>query len=298
VMLYRFVDEQKADGFAVERICHVAGVSRSAYYDWKQHRDGVVTAAELAERRLVAEIGRIHTDSDGTYGSPRVTRELRRQGRSVNHKRVERLMQIHNIVGDTPKKHRTTTIPDAGHRIPDRVQRNFTPDALDVTWCGDISYINTWEGFVYLSFVEDLASRRILGISMANHMRAALVGDALTEAVGTRGGNVVGVVFHSDRGTQYTSGEFADLCASHQVSQSVGRTGVCWDNAPAESFLATLKKELVHRRTFRTRAEARLAIRHWIEAWYNRRRLSSVLGYLTPIEWEDHYRHTTQTLAA
>jgi transposase InsO family protein len=165
-------------------------------------------------------------------------------------------------------------------------------------WCGDISYIPTWEGFLYLSFVEDLASRRILGLSMANHMRAGLVCDALTEAIGIRGGEVTGVVFHSDRGTQYTSGEFAELCEEYGVAQSVGRTGVCWDNAPAESFLATLKKELVHRRTFRTRAEARLAIRHWIEAWYNRRRLSSVLGYQSPIEWEDHYRHTTKTMAA
>ncbi len=297
-MLYRFVDEQKADGFPVEPTCGIAGVSTSAYYDWKQHRDGVSSRAELAERRLVAEIEGIYDDSDGTYGSRRVTRELRRQGRWVNHKRIERLMRIHNIVGYTPKKHRTTTIPDATHRIPDRLRRRFTPDGLDQTWCGDISYIRTWEGFLYLSFVEDLASRRILGMSMANHLRTELVNDALTEAIGTRGGNVAGVVFHSDRGTQYTSGEFAELCDRHQVFQSVGRTGVCWDNAPAESFLATLKKELVHRRVFRTRAEARLAIRHWIEAWYNRRRLSSVLGYLTPTEWEDHYRQTTQTLAA
>jgi transposase InsO family protein len=151
---------------------------------------------------------------------------------------------------------------------------------------------------LYLSFVEDLASRRILGLSMASHLRAELVGDALTEAIGTRGGDVTGVVFHSDRGTQLTSDQFAELCASHRVSQSVGRTGVCWDNAPGESFLATLKKELVHRRVFKTRAEARLAIRHWIEAWYNRRRLHSKLGYLSPIEWENHYRHTTETLAA
>ncbi len=297
-MLYRFVDQQKAEGFPVERVCDVAGVSRSAYYHWKQHRDGVSTIAELDERRLVKEIEDIWEESDGTYGSPRVTIELGKRGWVVNHKRVERLMRIHNIVGYTPKKHRVTTIGDGEHRIPDRVQRDFTPDAPDVTWCGDISYINTWEGFLYLSFVEDLASRRILGLSMASHMRATLVGDALSEAAGTRGGNVAGVVFHSDRGTQYTSGEFAELCASHGVSQSVGRTGVCWDNAPAESFLATLKKELVHRRVFKTRAEARLAIRHWIEAWYNRRRLHSKLRYQSPIEWEDHYRHTTNTLAA
>jgi len=296
-MLYRFVDQQKACGFPVERICDVAGVSTSAYYDWKAHRDGIPTIVELEEARLVKEITEIHEDSDGTYGSPRVTVELRKRGFVVNHKRTERLMRIHDIVGHTPRKKRITTIPGGRHRIPDRVQRDFTPEALDVTWCGDISYINTWEGFLYLSFVEDLASRRILGLSMANHMRAELVGDALDAAVWVRGGNVTGVVFHADRGTQYTSGEFAELCRKHGILQSVGRTGVCWDNAPAESFLATLKKELVHRQVFRTRAEARLAIRHWIEAWYNRRRISSVLGYLSPIEWEDHYRHTN-TMAA
>ena len=265
-MLYCFVDEQKADGFPVERICDVAGVSTSAYYDWKQHRDGIPTVGELDEARLVKEIRAIHKDSDGTYGSPRVTDELGNQGWRVNHKRVERLMRIHNIVGYTPKKHRTTTIPDAAHRIPDRVKRNFSPDGLDVTWCGDISYIRTWEGFLYFGFVEDLASRRILGMSMAGHMRTKLVADALDEAVGTRGGDVTGVVMHTDRGSQYTSDEFAELCARHGILQSVGRVGVCWDNAPAESFLATLKKELVYRRTFRTRAEARVAIRHWIES--------------------------------
>jgi hypothetical protein len=201
-MLYRFVDEQKAEGFPIERICDIAGVSTSAYYDWKQHRDGIPTIAELDERRLVKEITQIHDESDGTYGSPRVTIALGKRAWVVNHKRVERLMRIHDIVGYTPKKHRTTTIPNGGHHLPDRVGRNFTPTELDVTWCGDISYIQTWEGFLYLSFVEDLASRRILGMSMAAHMRAKLVSDALCEAVGTRGGDVAGVVFHSDRGTQ------------------------------------------------------------------------------------------------
>jgi transposase InsO family protein len=297
-MLYRFVDEQKAEGFPVERICDVAGVSTSAYYDWKQHRDGIPTVDELEERRLVKQIREIHGVSGDTYGSPRVSNELRNRGWRVNHKRVERLMRVHNIVGYVPKQHRTTTIPDRAHRIPDLVQRDFSPDGLDQTWCGDISYIRTWEGFLYFGFVEDLASRRILGMSMASHMRTELVADALREAVGTRGGDVAGVVFHSDRGTQYTSNEYAELCERHGILQSVGRTGVCWDNAPAESFLATLKKELVHRRVFRTRLEARLAIRLWIESWYNRRRLHSVLGYQSPIEWENNYRHTTNTLAA
>jgi transposase InsO family protein len=282
----------------VEPTCAVVGVSTSAYYDWKAHRDGIPTIAELGEARLVKEITEIHDESDGTYGSPRVTRELRRRGWVVNHKRVERLMRMHGIVGYVPKKKRTTTFGNREHRIPDRVQGDFKPTALDVTWCGEVSHIPTWEGFLYLAFVEDLASRRILGLSMAGHMRAELITDALDAAVGLRGGDVTGVVFHSDRGAQLTSELFARVCEDHGVTQSVGRTGVCWDNAPAESFLATLKKELVHRRVFRTRAEARLEIRRWIESWYNRRRLSSVLGYLSPTEWEDHYRHTTNTMAA
>ncbi len=297
-MLYRFVDEQKADGFPIERICEIAGVSTSAYYDWKKHRDGIRTASVLRERLLVHAIRQIHTASGGTYGSPRVTVELCDRGRVVNHKRVERLMRIHDIVGHTPKKRAVTTIPYTAHRIADLVQRNFTPDGLDQLWAGDITYIRTWEGFLYLAVVEDLASRRIVGMSMAGHMRASLVGDALREAVGTRGGHVDGVVFHSDRGSQYTSGEYGKLCCGYGVTQSVGRTGVCWDNAPSESFFATLKKELVHRTTFRTRAEARIAIRHWIESWYNRRRLSSVIGYQTPTRWENHYRQHTTTLAA
>lgn len=289
-MLYRFVDQQKAAGFPVGRVCEIAGVSTSAYHDWKQHRDGVVTEAQLAEARLVSAIRTIHTDSDGTYGSPRVTLELRRRGWVVNHKRVERLMRIHHIVGYTPKKKRITTIGGGEHVIPDRVGGDFTPQAPDVTWVGDISYIPTGEGFMYLAFVEDLASKRILGLSMAPHMRTDLVAAALTEAIGVRGGDITGVVFHTDRGSQYTSAQFGELCHTHGILQSVGRTGVCWDNAPAESFLATLKKELVHRRSFRTRTEARVAIRHWIEAWYNRRRLHSALNGMTPIEWENHHR--------
>ena len=157
-MLYRFVDEQKAEGFPIERICEVAGVSTSAYYDWKKHRDGIVGADVVRERLLVNEIRQIHKTSKGTYGSPRVTVELCNRGRVVNHKRVERLMRVHDIVGHTPKKRTVTTIPYAAHRIADLVKRDFTPDGLDVTWCGDITYIRTWEGFLYLAVVEDLAS--------------------------------------------------------------------------------------------------------------------------------------------
>jgi transposase InsO family protein len=298
MMLYCFVDEQKAEGFPIGRICEIAGVSTSGYYDWKKHRCGVVTIGEIRERLLVAKIRKIHKASGGTYGSPRVTAELHDLGYVVNHKRVERLMCIHNIVGYTPPTKMVTTIPYAAHRIPDLVKRDFFRDWLDQLWAGDISYIRTQEGFLYLAVVEDLASRRIVGLSMASHMRTELVSDALREAVGNRGGDVDGVVFHSDRGSQYTSGDYGILCASLGITQSVGRTGQCWDNAPVESFFATLKKELVYRTTFATRAEARIAIRHWIESWYNLRRRSSVIGYQSPIEWENNYHHNTETLAA
>ena len=224
-MLYCFVDEQKAEGFPIERICEIAGVSTSAYYDWKEHRRGVSTTAEIRERLLVTKIRKIHKDSGGTYGSPRVAAELYDEGWVVNHKRVERLMRIHDIVGYTPPRKTVTTITYAAHRIRDLVKRDFSRDWLDQLWAGDISYIRTQEGFLYLSVVEDLASRRIVGLSMASHMRTELVSDALKEAVGNRGGDVDGVVFHSDRGSQYTSGDYGILCASFGVTQSVGRTG-------------------------------------------------------------------------
>ena len=173
------------------------------------------------ERRLVKEIEDIHDTSGGTYGSPRVTVELRRRGLVVNHKRTERLMQIHNIVGHTPHKRRTTTIGDGDHLIPDRVQRDFTPDGLDVTWCGDISYISTWEGFLYLGFVEDLASRRILGLSMANHMRAVLVGDALIEAE-LRGLRTAGLVKRC-AGFRNSPNRSVDEACARAVMRAVAR---------------------------------------------------------------------------
>lgn len=291
-MSYRFVDTQKAAGFPVTMACEVAQVSTSGFYDWKAHRDGVATVSEIEEVRLVSEIGEIHADSDGTYGEPRVTDALRKRGFVVNHKRVERLMRVHGIVGYTPPKKTRTTIP-APNPASDLVRGDFAKAAPDVAWAGDITYIPTWEGFLYLAAVEDLGSRRILGASMADHMRSDLVCDALTEAVGIRGGDVAGTIFHSDKGSQYTSGDFADLCRDYQIPRSVGRTGICWDNAAIESWFATLKKELVYRRVFRTRAQARLAIRAWI-AWYNTRRTHSTLNYLTPTEWEDnHYRTAT-----
>ena len=291
VMLYRFVDAQKAEGFPVRMVCSVVGVSPSAYYAYRHRpRSG---PAQLAEAALVDEIRAIWAESGGTYGSPRVCAELRRRGRVVNHKRVERLMKGHRMAGFVSRKRRVTTTADTAHRIPDLLAGDFGATRPDEAWVGDITYIRTRQGFLYLAFVLDLASRRVVGVSMASHMKASLVADALREAIGTRGGQVRGVVFHTDRGSQYTSRATAQLCRAYGIAQSVGRTGVCWDNAAAESFLGTLKKELVNRADYRSRHQARLSIRWWIEAWYNPRRLHSTIGQQPPNEWEDNYYHHT-----
>lgn len=285
---YRWVEDQKADGYPTTMACEVVEVSTSAFYEWRQQREAGPTDAEVAEADLVERIRSIHADSDGTYGAPRITEELNDHDdrEPVNHKRVERLMRSHGIVGASPTRKVRTTIPAPSRQLPDLLGRLFDPGAIDRAWVGDISYIPTWQGWLYLATVVDLGSRRVIGYAMADHMRAELVCDALAMAIDTRGGVVAGVVFHSDRGTQYLSEDFAALCQRHGITRSVGRTGICWDNAVAEAFFATLKKELVHRYIFETRAQARRAIFRWIQGWYNRRRRHSSLGYRSPQQWE------------
>jgi transposase InsO family protein len=227
-----------------------------------------------------------------------MTPELRERGFVVNHKRVERLMRIHGIVGvHKPAKVRTTIPAEDAPPMPDLIGRRFAPGASDVAWVGDITYIPTGEGWLYLASVLDLGSRRWLGYSMADHMRTELVSDALTMAVATRGGHVKGVIFHGDRGSQYMSGDYRKLVVGHGMVQSVGRTGVCWDNSVAESAWSSLKRELVHRYRFDTRADARRAIFAWINR-YNSRRRHSTLGYIAPVVWEQQYRQPKASQAA
>jgi putative transposase len=204
--------------------------------------------------------------SEGAYGVPRMHRELRDNGAVVNIKRVRRRV-------------RTTIAGDDGYTIPDLVGRAFTPGAADVAWCQDITYIHTGEGWLYLASVIDIGSRRMLGYSMADHMRTRLVTDALDMAVATRGG-AAGVIAHADRGSQYTSNDYLDHCQRHQLRPSVGRVATCFD-AVAESFWASLKRECIRGRVFPTRAVARHVIFRWI-TWYNTRRLHSSLNY-TPL---------------
>jgi transposase InsO family protein len=278
--------------------CQVADVSRQAFHDWRARSEAGPTAGELAEAELVAVMREIHAESDSTYGEPRLTEELARRGRVVNHKRVRRLMRVHGIVGvHKPAKVRTTIPAEEHPPLPDLVGRRFAPTAPDVVWCGDITYVPTGEGWLYVASVLDLGSRRLLGYSMAEHMRTELVADALEMAAAARGGQTAGVVFHGDRGSQYMSGDYRQLIADLGIVQSVGRTGVCWDNAVAEAFWSSLKREVVHRYRFATRADARRAIFAWINR-YNHQRLHSSLGYLPPIEWEQLYRQPQVDQAA
>jgi transposase InsO family protein len=302
VSRYRCVDAQKAAGFPVIAACQAAGVSASAFYAWITRREQEPQAAEHAQAELVAKIRTIHAESAGTYGSPRVTHELRRRGWRVNHKRVERLMAAHGIVGHRPRRRRGLTKPNTAEPpAPDLVGRLFDPDQLDRIWVSDLTYIPTEEGWLYLASVLDLASRHLLGWSMGQHHNAGLVCDALDAAVATRGrARMNGTIFHTDRGREYTSTACIEICERLGLQRSMGRTGSCLDNAVAESFFATLKVELVDRHHYRTRAEARASIFRWI-AWYNQRRLHSTNDYLPPIEWEQQHRHDhplASTLAA
>ena len=299
---YRCVDAQKAAGFPVAAACRAAGVSPSSFYAWVASYEQGPRVAEQAEAELVAKIRSIHAESGDTYGSPRVTAELRRRGWMVNHKRVERLMAAHGIVGHRPRRRRGLTKPDtATPPAPDLVGRLFAPDQPDRIWVSDLTYIPTDEGWLYLASVLDLASRHLLGWSMDECHDAGLVVGALEAAVATRGqSRMDGTIFHSDRGAEYTSAACIDVCERLGLRQSMGRTGSCLDNAVAESLFATLKVELVDRCHYRTRAQARASIFRWI-AWYNLRRLHSANDYLPPLEWEQRHHHDhplPSTLAA
>ena len=294
---YRWVADQKADGFPATTACEIAGVSRQAFYDWCAREAAGPTEAQLEEARLIQEMREIHDEFDETYGSPRMAVELTNRGWVLNRKRVERLMREHGIVGvHKPAKVRTTIPAENCPPLPDLVQRDFAPGRSDVAWVGDITYVPTDQGWLFLATVIDLGSRRLLGYAMADHMRTELVTDALAMAVGVRGDRTAGIIFHSDRGSQYLSADHRQAVTERGMVQSVGRTGVCWDNSVAESFFSSLKRELISRYRFEDRAGARRAIFGWINR-YNTRRLHTSLDYRSPIDWENH-NHPPQAAQA
>ena len=292
---YVSVDDQKAAGFPVSAAGEAPGVSTSGYYDRCAREAAGPTERQLAEAELVDLMRELFDEADGNYGVPRMYKALRRAGLIVNKKKVSRLMHCHGMAGRFRRRKCRTTYPGPdGYTIPDLVGRRFDPGAPDVAWCQDITYIATREGWLYLASVLDLGSRRLLGYSMAEHMRTELVLDALRMAVAARGGDHAagGVITHADRGSQYTANDYIDYCQLRQMRPSVGMTGVCWDNAVAESFWESLKRECVQGRIFATRAEARRAIFRWIN-WYNTSRLHSTLNDVAPLEWEHQYRQAS-----
>lgn len=296
VSRFQFVADHR-DAFGAKRLCRVLQVSRSGFYRWLAAAPARAARA-AAEAVLVNKIRAIHTDFDGTYGSPRVTAELRAGGERVNHKRIERVMRRHGIVGVHLRKKVRTTVPaPSGQKVPDLIKRDFGTGTPNQRYAGDITYLPVGDGqFLYLATVLDLGSRRLVGWSIADHMRTELVTDALEAAARTRGHTMDGAIFHSDHGAQYTSADFAAACARLDVTQSMGSVGTSADNAAAEAFNATLKRETLHgARRYTSARHARLTVFRWITR-YNTRRRHSTIGQISPITYEQH--HTDKVLLA
>lgn len=264
-------------------MCRVLGVSESGYYAWRKRRP---SARAVANAALLAQIRAIHRQSRQTYGSPRVHAALSAGQWTVNRKRVARLMREHDIRGRERRRRRPVTTQSRHDQpvAPNLLAREFTAEAPDQKWLGDISYIRTAEGFLYLATLEDVCSRRIVGWAMDDHMATTLVTRALHMALARRR-PAAGLLHHSDRGGQYAAHDYRALLAAHHIEASMSRAGNCYDNAMQESFFATLKTECADK-PFPTRAAARTAIFDYIEVFYNRQRLHSALGYLSPADFE------------
>jgi len=294
VIVYGFVAAKKAE-HSIKIMCRVLEVSRSGYHAWAARAP---SRRAICDAGLIGQIAAIHAGSLMTYGSPRVHAELRLEHDvHVGRKRVERLMRQAGLSGLIRRRRGRTTIRVQGVRTaPDLVQRDFNPTAPDRLWCADITYIRTWEGWLYLASVMDCYSRRIVGWAMADHMRAELVVEALEMAVARRRPEGR-PVHHSDQGSQYTSLVFTRRCRSVDIDVSMGSKGDCFDNAAMESFHASLKKDLIHRRSWPTKQQARTAVFGYIETFYNRRRRHSTLGMLCPVAFEARYAAAQRPVA-
>jgi len=264
-------------------MCRVLHASRSGYYQW---RKGGVPQRQVRQQELLTKIKKIYEDSRGNYGSPRILRELRKEGIVVNHKTVEELMKKNGIQAKRKKKFKATT--NSKHNLPvadNLLNREFTASKPNQAWVGDVTYIPTEEGWLYLSTWIDLCSRKIVGWSMSSRMTADIVVNAFRMAL-FRQKRRAPVLVHSDRGCQYASDLFRKELKKYGCTQSMSRKGNCWDNAVAESFFGTLKNELVHHEKYKTREQARLSIFDYIETFYNTKRSHSHLDYVSPDEFE------------
>jgi putative transposase len=285
-MTCRLIEAEK-ERYSVARMCRTLRVSRSGFYAWRNRPVSDHAAADVA---LAARVAAIHAASDGTYGVPRVHAELAAQGVHTSRRRVARLMAEQGLEGvSRRKRRRSTTTPSTRPAAPDLVLRRFSAaSGPNQVWFADITYVPTWEGWLYVALVVDAWSRRIVGWAMRESLEAALVVDALGMAASVRR-PPAGTIHHSDRGSQYASTVFGRTLAESGLVASMGARGCAYDNAACESAIASFKTELVHRRSFRSRNAAREEVFRWIEGWYNRRRRHSALGYLSPADFEEQH---------
>lgn len=277
--------------YPISMMARMLGVSRSGFYAWRDRKPSRRAKQDAA---LTETIKAHHEASKGTYGSPRIHADLLDDGIKVGRKRVERLMKAAGLRGASKRKYVTTTVRDKRHRpSTDLVDRNFYADEPNVLWVADITYVPTWAGFIYLAVVLDAFSRRIVGWAIGYEQKASLVLNALNMAVQQR--KPVDVIHHSDQGSQYTSVAFGLRCKEAGVRPSMGSVGDAYDNAMCESFFSTLESELLNRRSFKTKAEAKMAVFEFIEGWYNPGRRHSALGYMSPINYERSQLETLES---
>src|SRR5215212_5456573 len=282
-MRFRFIDDHQEE-WPVRVMCDVLGVSASGYYAWRCRPESARTASNL---NLLADVRRLNAQHRGRYGSPRMHAALRAEGRSVSRGRVERLMRRHGIRAAASRRFRPTTT-DSRHGLPvapNLLEQRFVASAPNQVWLADITYVPTGEGWLDLAAVLDLATRKVVGWAMRDHLRSELATAALLMAI-QRQRPAPGLTHHSDRGGQYASGEYQKLLTGAGMRASMSRTGNCYDNAPMESFFHTLKVELVHQRRWAIRDEARRDLFAYVEGYYNRQRIHSALGYITPEQAE------------
>jgi transposase InsO family protein len=274
--------------FRIATMCRLLTVSRSAYYQWRSQQSNLSERQQRREQ-LEEKIRAIHTMSKGTYGSPRITAQLRREGTVVNEKCVAKIMEEKNIRAKTKKRFKVTTnSTKTKNASPNHVQQDFSAARPNQLWTSDITYIWTREGWLYLAIILDVFARRIVGYAMGARISASLVTSALQQALIHRQ-PPADVVLHSDRGSQYASEEVRTMITAHHLVQSMSGKGNCYDNAITETFFPTLKTEMIYWERFETREEARRKLFDYIEVWYNRQRLHSHLGYSTPEEFEQRF---------
>jgi len=278
-MKYRFIDMHRFE-FRMGKMCRVLDISRSGYYAWKMRP---VSSRDQKNRELVDRIVKVHKESRKTYGSPRITEDLKSRGIPCGKNRIARLMRKNGIMAKTKKKYRITTFSRHTRPVAPNLLKEWPVDKPNTVWVSDITYVRTDEGWLYLAVILDIFSRHIVGWSMGERLRDDLVIHAFTKAVMKRGPHTP-LVFHSDRGSQYAGERFKNLLFQHSIRQSMSGKGNCYDNAFAESFFGTLKTELGHR--YPSKSTARQEIFEYIEVFYNRIRRHSALNYLSPVEYE------------